>query len=285
MTNPASANSSKLGVVTWGAEPLSFQIHSSKPEALRMAKKVFRFWLTEPSNENQEFQLEQGTDERWQLSWQEQLEEFKDLDQAIMRAEYLAVREYQSAQFGLITLHGALLTRGEQSVAIVGDYKTGKSTLAVELWQRGWTLQSDDLMVVQPGWGGVKPLPRRVCLRESSKEYFPAYVWRQITRSSGCHPTQDGWMFEPREVETRVTRFSGRMSALVILYPQPGRLQAISSSDAAVEMVRYSSLAAEKEQWSGVQKLLPLTEQVKAFRLGRCPLGEQADEIERALPV
>ena len=87
-------------------------------------------------------------------------------------------------------------------------------------------------------------------------------------------------MFEPREVETRITRYSGRLTGLVLLYQQAGRLQSIPASDAMVELAPYTNLCGEGDQWSAVQKLLPLSERIGACRLGRCPLGEQADLVE-----
>ena len=266
--------------VTWGSEPLTFQLESSRPEVLRLAKKFFRFWLKSCESCHLKFQIEPVDGRGWSLQAGGVEEFYGEAEEAVKRAELLAVKEYQSVKYDLVTLHGALLTKGEDCLAIAGDYRTGKTTLAVELWQRGWTLQCDDLMLLQPGWGGVMPTPRRVCLRHSSEPFFPPYVWRQMTGSQGAQKTDEGWMFEPREVETRITRSSGRLTGLVILYPQPGRLQTVPSSDAMIELAPYTNLCAQGDQWSAVQKLLPLSEKIRASRLGRCPLAEQADLVE-----
>ena len=266
--------------VIWGSEPLTFQLESSRPEVVRLARKFFRFWLTNTENCHLKFQVEPVEGKGWRLSTGALNEFFGEPEEAVKRAEFLAVKEYQAPRHELVTLHGALLTKGEECLAIAGDYRTGKTTLAVELWQRGWTLQCDDLMILQPGWGGVRPTPRRVCLRHSSQQFFPAYVWKQMTRSGGAQSTEEGWMFEPREVETRITRYSGRLTGLVLLYQQAGRLQSIPASDAMVELAPYTNLCGEGDQWSAVQKLLPLSERIGACRLGRCPLSEKADLVE-----
>jgi hypothetical protein len=74
----------------------------------------------------------------------------------------------------LCGLHAAVVVKDEVGLALPGPPGSGKTTLAVSLLNRGWTLACDDLAPLTQG-GDVLPFPRPVGLRRESLagEAFP----------------------------------------------------------------------------------------------------------------
>lgn len=63
-------------------------------------------------------------------------------------------------QRGLLVLHGSGVARDGQAIGFVGESGWGKSTLASALVDRGWSLLTDDLLVVQGlGADTTAPVP------------------------------------------------------------------------------------------------------------------------------
>ena len=60
-----------------------------------------------------------------------------------------------SVMRGYEALHAAALDTSAGVIAIAAPSGTGKTTLALELIQRGWTLLSDDVLVLSEGPNGV----------------------------------------------------------------------------------------------------------------------------------
>ena len=60
----------------------------------------------------------------------------------------------------ILDLHAAVVVRGGSALLLVGDPYAGKTSLAVALTDRGWSLFSDDVAPIESGTGKVLPFPK-----------------------------------------------------------------------------------------------------------------------------
>lgn len=67
-----------------------------------------------------------------------------------------------------IVIHAAVLERNGGALVLPGDPGSGKSTLCAELCLSGWRLLSDELTIISPITGYVKPIPRPISLKDAS---------------------------------------------------------------------------------------------------------------------
>ncbi|MFQ5693591.1 MAG: hypothetical protein ACE5IM_11170, partial [Nitrospinota bacterium] len=91
-------------------------------------------------------------------------------------AEMAAYLEYEVFEHvawnltGYFQFHAAFLAKGGVGALVPGRTRAGKTTLALSLWQAGWTVYSDDLSLLEPGSGRFVPLPRPFTLRKETLE-------------------------------------------------------------------------------------------------------------------
>lgn len=69
-----------------------------------------------------------------------------------------------------IVIHAAVLERNGGALVLPGDPGSGKSTLCAELCLSGWRLLSDELTIISPKTGHVRPMPRPISLKDASIE-------------------------------------------------------------------------------------------------------------------
>lgn len=67
-----------------------------------------------------------------------------------------------------IVIHAAVLERNGGALVLPGDPGSGKSTLCAELCLSGWRLLSDELTIISPITGHVRPMPRPISLKDAS---------------------------------------------------------------------------------------------------------------------
>ena len=67
-----------------------------------------------------------------------------------------------------LTIHAAVIERDGNALILPGPSGSGKSTLCAGLVTRGWRLLSDELTLIEPATGLVRPLPRPVSLKNAS---------------------------------------------------------------------------------------------------------------------
>lgn len=276
-----------LGEVRWGQAPLSFELVSEDRQSLHRAHVVFRPWMREASDApRRRWSIERAASGGWWVRDPRSADpvEHPTVDVAVRAVEYLATGElFESPE--ATTLHAALVARGQRGVAIVGSPETGKSTLATVLWRRGWTLLGDDLLVVDPASARAWTAPRRVALRNSSRDLVGDLVWRRILETPACDATPDKCLFHPDEVEPGPRPDDVRLAALVFLgrrdaTPPPGRARPLPSAQALLAVLPHSNLIRRADAGAVIQHFLPLLTTIPAYDLGRGPLDAMAATME-----
>ncbi len=67
----------------------------------------------------------------------------------------------------IILFHAAWLSKGEQSLLLLGQGGCGKSSLAFELLKNGWAFGSDEWTCLHEG-GSFIPFPRKILLKKGN---------------------------------------------------------------------------------------------------------------------
>ncbi|WP_094037650.1 hypothetical protein [Antarctobacter heliothermus] len=75
-----------------------------------------------------------------------------------------------------LVVHGALMSRGDDGICLVGDSGRGKSTLSAALRAAGWDFHGDDALVLRPDGAGITAqatYPSLRLLPDSLQQLFP----------------------------------------------------------------------------------------------------------------
>ena len=67
-----------------------------------------------------------------------------------------------------IVIHAAVVERDGMALVLPGEPGSGKSTFCADLVFKGWRLLSDELTIIDPKTGLVRPFPRPISLKNSS---------------------------------------------------------------------------------------------------------------------
>ena len=89
---------------------------------------------------------------------------------------------------GGVFLHAGGVSRGDELALIAGPAGFGKTTLILELLQRGWTYFSDDLTMIETASGLMHPFPKPLHIKRAA-------TWNEH-KSSWAPPS---WLPPPRE--------------------------------------------------------------------------------------
>lgn len=92
------------------------------------------------------------------------------LDHVVHYARRWAVEGFMEAHPRFLWLHAAAAARDDAAVLLCGSAGAGKSTLAVQLIDQGWTFVADDVVPVDRTSGLALPMPCTPCVRTGSPE-------------------------------------------------------------------------------------------------------------------
>lgn len=281
--------------VRW-SQFFSFELACADGAALHRARAIFGPWQSDdgqhPLIRWQVQKLEgrgPGGSDAWQISSDRDPDPLfrTDLARALMTVEYLSVQALVTHERGPVTVHGALVARGNRGALLLGPSEAGKSTLACALWQHGYALLSDDTALVDTRQGQAGPAPRRVALRAGSRGLLGEALLRRVSATPSYDPTSEGWLFHPSEVDGRRPA-SVRLSAAVFLArrgarPGPAELARLEPAHALLSLLPYSNLASRVDMGCALNQLRPLASSMPAYDLGRGPLDLMAQQIDRIL--
>ncbi len=204
----------------------------------------------------------------------------------------------------LFAIHGALLSKNDFGLMIVGASCSGKSTLSCALWQNGWDLRSDDFSFLRDE--RAFPAARRVSLREGSRALLGEALWRCIGDAPSSSSTGAGWLFHPHEVRTESARADCVRLDAIIFLGRPNRetspndiseiaLQLCNPARAAVSLLPYCTLLARPDEVEGaspsqrvldldwgksLSRIAPLASRVPVYDLSRGALPAMVEAVE-----
>jgi hypothetical protein len=92
------------------------------------------------------------------------------LDYVVHCARRWAIEGFIEAHPGFLWLHAAAAALDGSAVLLCGSPGAGKSTLAVQLIDLGWTFVADDVVPVDGTSGLALPMPCAPCIRTGSSE-------------------------------------------------------------------------------------------------------------------
>ena len=275
-------------VVRWGNGPIAFELNTSDPEIVTYARHVFRSWKPH---------ADAAVHGRWTATRSEEsffvtprrapedgdeLRPIRNAQHAVTVVEYAAIWEVVDTRRDLLCFHSALLSRGGRGVAVIGASQSGKSTLATALWQAGWRLHGDDLTMIIDGM--ALAAPRRVSLRDESREHIGSDIWQRVPETPGYYKTKAGCLFQPMDldgtqpepVELVALFFLGRRGAAT-----DGECQEIDPAYAAMAVLPYSNLSDPFRFPDALPLAAEVTSKVPAWDLARRPVGQMVSTVAR----
>ncbi len=211
---------------------------------------------------------------------------FSDVGHAITYVEYAAVRRVVDKCNHLLCFHSALLSKDGRGVAIVGPSTAGKSTLATALWRSGWDFLCDDLTIAIGNRAVAGP--RRVSLREGSRELVGEEVWGSVETTPGYRRTRVGLLFHPMH---QVTESPAVDLRAVIFLRRNGAPEDVdgptmmNAARAAIALLPYTNLGRNLAFPDALAPIADLMSVVPAYDLPRAPLTEMVASVERVCGV
>ena len=154
------------------------------------------------------------------------------------------------------------------------------------LWQRGFSLLGDDLVIVDPAGIRAWPAPRRVSLRATSRDLLGEAIWRRIVQTPAYEVTEDACLFHPDEVEPRPRFDRIRLTALVFLGrrladPRPAQATLLSPAQALLAVLPYSNLLRRADAGTAIRHFQPLVTNLSTYDLGRGAIEAMTATIEQ----
>jgi len=208
----------------------------------------------------------------WRL--EEKTAASSDLCSALLGLESALCEAIIHSQRRSIAVHAATLYSVESAVMLAGPSGAGKSTLSVALSQRGLTVATDDVALVEPETLSVLPIPRpfhldnqSVLLLEGEGMQLPR-VWKPL---SFMAPTD----FDERSIP--------RWRAGLLIYivgPRAGcpHLKRVSQSEMAARLLSETGQGPLSDSET-VRVLSRICGGASCFTLVPGPFGQTADAL------
>lgn len=284
--------------VTWNQAQLPFCLTADSAEVIGRARVIFRWWQmpaedgVAPLPQVNQAVAECADGYHFNPSQPEltarAFSRAADLMRALETDAALAILNHHQH---FLTVHGALLARGNRAVLIVGPSQAGKSTTSCALWAAGWQLLADDVTILHPAARAASPLLRRVSLRHPSRALLGDDFWHKMTAAETCDPTPEGYVFHPDEIEGRSRARTVELAAVLFLKrlgapaaAAPASLSPIAPVQALLALAPYTNCVRHGGMGEAMGRLGPLINAVPAYDLARGPLPDMIATIETLMP-
>lgn len=286
----------RSAALRWKERELVFEIRSSDPELLEMAKRVFavrspvatgassRTWLVEHANPDSADSTE------WLVSGRSDMESMVPAtadtrEMALLRIEQDALEFLLRNTPNAAAVHAALLSKEGRGVVIVGPSFAGKSTLATALWRAGWSLMADDIVFIDAEQRSASPAPRRVSLRFESRELVGDELWNEIRITPSCMQTSKGLFFHPHELSGLEKLSETQLSGIFFLARRDvaigsAETREINPAKAALSLVPYALNIRTLPFVDALRRITPLAAAIPVFDLGRGELSAMVNAVE-----
>jgi hypothetical protein len=277
----------------WGPPDDMLELISTDAALLEQAAVIFRGWPPVSTARRRQWRIVRcehaacDATSNWTIQSTEPLEVTRCVhrDLALWLVECSAQEAFVDAHPGAVALHGALLAKHGRAVLVLGAPETGKSTLAHAMWERGWSLLSDDMALADPQRATARPTPRRVRLRASSLPLLDPVRWQRIVRTPSYTSFGHLHAFRPSEIDAPAASEWVGLDALICLGrpmagAAPAALRPIPPALALLAILPYSLRTARLGLDRGIARVLPLAEAVPAYDLSRGPLDAMTNAID-----
>jgi hypothetical protein len=273
------------GRVRWGIERFVFELHSTDDRLLCTSERIFHCWPARTDGpptaswmlaaDGDGYTIEPGIE----IPDGRRIDRVRSAGAATMAIEVGAVQKILESPRGVLCVHGALVSRGNGGVVIVGPRGAGKSTLACALWNDGWSLLCDDVSMI--AGEDALPTPRRVSLRRNGLDLVDSPLLRHARATPGFVETSAGCVFQPRQVDdTRTDR--ARLAAIVFLARRgvvDRSVSRIPPAHAALALLPYTNLARRTSVGEALPAVSRLASEVPAFDVARTSLAAMIETV------
>jgi hypothetical protein len=116
-------------------------------------------------------------------------------------------------------LHAGVIERGGKAVVLPGGSGSGKSTLCAGLVSRGWRLLSDEVALILPGDGRIRPHPRPISLKNAAIDLI-AQLIPQAYFSKPYEGTTKGTVVFMRAPKESVAKVDEAARPSLVIFPK-----------------------------------------------------------------
>ena len=280
-------------LLRWRSEGFVFELRSSDAELLRLADTMFASpremlapadctWTVTPSSTDEGERWVISSDGHSPVEGSHVVSESREAALLFIESQNL---DFLISRTQSIAAHCAVLSREGRGVVIAGPSFAGKSTLAIALWRAGWSLMSDDTVFLHPSDRTAVAAPRRVSLRNESRNLVGETLWNEIVQTPSVLRTKKGLFFHPHEVDGSSPVIATRATSIFFLARSGVSLGAaatkrLNDAKAAVALLPYGFNVRTLPFMEGIARIKPLVEAVPAFDLGRGDLTAMIRAVE-----
>lgn len=184
---------------------------------------------------------------------------------------------------GMVVFHGAVVVRDGRALVLSAPSGTGKSTLALAMAARGWTLFSDELAPIDVERGLVHAYRRSVRIRPGTPELVPglesvtARPLDPLGGGSGC------WAVSHAELGIDVRDHAATLAGIVLLrrHADDGPwIRTVRPSSAAIELLRAAP-AATTDLLGTLARIGELVRRIRLAEIVPSAPLVSADALER----
>ncbi len=187
---------------------------------------IFKFYIDTNDEFSNEFKRTEGVEIKWQDVYF--IDHGKEVQYLIPFLEYPPVLIHQIingtssdrlVKFGIMPLHAAAISKRKEALILVGEQKSGKTTLSLSLAQHGYNYFSDDIALLNINSKEIVPYYRGINPRESTIKMFPF-----LKEQSFSHPYIDyddrdqRWSVELKKASG--IKLSQKSSLKYIIFPK-----------------------------------------------------------------
>lgn len=183
-----------------------------------------------------------------------------------------------------LMIHAAAVARGDAALLLPAHSGAGKSTLAATLAHRGWRLLTDEITLIDPDDGTIRPLCRPISLKDGAVRALRRVV-PGLEQGLGFTATSKGdiHLIPPSHDSLAALDRPARMRWLVHPLFVPGLAARLTSSPRARSMLALSRHAFNYELHGrrGFLLLCDLVQAADCFTLSFGDLDAAAAAVER----
>ena len=143
-----------------------FEVRVTEPGWLRMMSSLWEpFAIREPSESHSWVSFDRSSD-GWIVASPSDRRAVPDLWEALIHGRYLLVEEALTKMIDRLDLHAAVVEKDDRACLFVGTNGVGKTTMALEMLDRGWSYFSDDVAPIRLEDGLVESFPKPLGIRD-----------------------------------------------------------------------------------------------------------------------